>query len=578
MMKRIFRSINKPITENLTFFVFMSFTGLFCILFEPGFGHRIHAAFNLFFDLYVLCAVLVLVPARVRRYVRYALYAVFYLVALVDIVCYVRLGAPLNPLFIQLVRLTDSREATEALSSYLTADILFSKVGVLLLVIIINVLVGLRKQRQPLQLRHPVTAGVLISLFLAVCAWVSRDDITYKYYTMLLQDDHLTTIARHPLEPKAKYYVPIYRLLFSLNENIRMKDTERGLVNAVGKAKVDSCSFASPNIVLILGESCNRQHSSLYGYRLDTTPCQKSRRRRGELIPFSDVVASWNLTCQSLQNILSTRSEGDSGRWYDYPLFPTLFRNAGYRVTFISNQYVIDASQTFSDFAEDIFINNKQIDKYNYDARNTATHQYDYALLNDYRRLRNTHPHQLTIFHFMGLHGDFNFRYPPQFRHFKPADYPRSDLTEADKQILADYDNAMLYNDYVTDAIIRQFEDKDAIVVFVPDHGERVFDNSTEWGRNLSWDSNDVKQQFDIPFWIWTSETWRNNHPDTWQTIKHVKDRRYMTDAISQFLFHLAGISTPYYTPENDILSPACNENRKRLIRGERDYDDIVRN
>ena len=136
----------------------------------------------------------------------------------------------------------------------------------------------------------------------------------------------------------------------------------------------------------------------------------------------------------------------------------------------------------------------------------------------------------------------------------------------------------MLYNDDVTDAIIRQFEDKDAIVVFVPDHGERVFDNSTEWGRNLSWDSNDVKQQFDIPFWIWTSETWRNNHPDTWETIKHVKDRRYMTDAISQFLFHLAGISTPYYTPENDILSPAYNENRKRLIRGERGYDDIVRN
>ncbi|MFC2450742.1 MAG: hypothetical protein ACFNQA_05235, partial [Flavobacteriaceae bacterium] len=36
---------------------------------------------------------------------------------------------------------------------------------------------------------------------------------------------------------------------------------------------------------------------------------------------------------------------GEKGEWCDYPLFPSLFRKAGYHVTFITNQFLPKAKQ-----------------------------------------------------------------------------------------------------------------------------------------------------------------------------------------------------------------------------------------
>lgn len=39
-------------------------------------------------------------------------------------------------------------------------------------------------------------------------------------------------------------------------------------------------------------------------------------------------------------------------------------------------------------------------------------------------------------------------------KRFGTNDYPRTDLTKEEKQTIADYDNATLYNDYVLSKII----------------------------------------------------------------------------------------------------------------------------
>lgn len=108
--------------------------------------------------------------------------------------------------------------------------------------------------------------------------------------------------------------------------------------------------------------------------------------------------------------------------------------------------------------------------------------------MDDYKRLDiGTEPYTLDIFHFLGLHVDFSQRYLRNYSTFSSKDYSRTDISEEDKQILADYDNAIVYNDFVIDSIIKLYENKDAVIIFVPDHGERVFDHSKEWGRSLTW-------------------------------------------------------------------------------------------
>ena len=49
-----------------------------------------------------------------------------------------------------------------------------------------------------------------------------------------------------------------------------------------------------------------------------------------------------------------------------------------------------------------------------------------------------------------------------------------------------------------------------------------------------------------------------------------------MTDTIAQLLLHLAGIHSSWYYPQYDILHNDYDYSRKRIIRGERDYDRIM--
>ena len=141
--------------------------------------------------------------------------------------------------------------------------------------------------------------------------------------------------------------------------------------------------------------------------------------------------------------------------------------------------------------------------------------------------------------------------------------------------LLADYDNAILYNDYFLYAVVNAFKDKEAVIIFLSDHGERVFDNSTEFGRNLSWNANDINQQFHIPFWFYFTEAYCQKHPETVEIAISVRNKRYMTDIISHTLINLAGIRSKYYQSKYDIMNPAYNEKRKRIIRNQRDFDTI---
>ena len=142
---------------------------------------------------------------------------------------------------------------------------------------------------------------------------------------------------------------------------------------------------------------------------------------------------------------------------------------------------------------------------------------------------------------------------------------------------LAAYDNAVLYNDYIVAEIIKRFEDEDAIVIYMPDHGEMAFMGSSTYGRTLNVTTqNEVYQQFDIPFWIYVTPKYREAHGDIYAQMLAAKARPFMTDAIDQVILYLAGVETQYYDSRKNILSPDFDASRKRLIMGGIDYDSFM--
>ena len=574
------------------FTLFMALLGVYCILFEPGFGHRLHALPALCCDLGVVVAVLLVADCLAPRLsggLRFVLYIVFYAVALLDVACYVRLQSPITPIWVEVTLLTDWGEAREALASYVSPALLFSRVGIVVGLMLLNVAVSVWQERLcdrlPRLSSWAKRAGGFGAVALwAVCAFLTYEERTYMYYRIVRQYDELEVQQIRDFSPKAKYYLPIWRLAYSLSEVRQLRTTRLALERGIGRAVVDSCDFTSPHIVLIIGESCNRRHSSLYGYDKQTAPRQCTMAERGELVRFDDVVSSWNVTCESFQYMFSLYDAGEiqaftkeRRRWYDYPLFTELMKQAGYDNLFLSNQFVLNKGASLSAYKEDVFLNSPRLSQAQFSRRNRERHPYDEGLIDDFHGLFNAGaPHTFTLFHFLGLHTQFRERYPEAWDHFKPADYPRTDLSEEQKAILAAYDNAMRYNDHVIARIVDLFRDRDCIVLFVPDHGERIFDHGTEWGRNLSWEADDVRQQFQIPFWIWASPTYRARRADLWQCIQQSARRRFSTDRLPHLILRLAGLHTPCYKPSSDLLSPDYDEHRPRIIREEQDYDRLV--
>ena len=588
----------RPIELNAAFFVFMYVLGVVCSwVTDPhtrGFHYYDLTYVELFLDLYVCSIVLALIPRKVRVWVKRVLYVVLYATAIADVFCFVKFESTLNPTMLLLLDETNSREAGEFLQSYLSADVLFSGLGWILLLAVLHAVFALKPWRrihinaserlQNMKVKHcyrqwsPLLGLATLVLFVySLFACAKNKQATLRIMTLPTIGDVEHELTR--LDDCANLYMPIYRLAFSVYANSLASQQIKKLIQAKNNVEVDSCTFRSPNIIFIIGESYNRHHAQIYGYDKPTTPEQDRLERSGMLNKFTDVIAPWNLTSYVFKNVFSLHVVGEKGEWCDYPLFPEVFRKAGYHVTFLTNQFLPKAKEAVYGFSGGFFLNNPELSAAQFDTRNTSLHAFDEGLLRDYDRLKSHNTaHNLIIFHLAGQHVSYNTRCPKDQRKFEPDDYDRPDLNARQRRILSDYDNAVHYNDSIVNQIVKLFEDQDAIVIYMPDHGEECFDGKVKFfGRmhSAQIDARLAREEFDIPFWIWCSHKYAVRHPEVFDEIVRARSRRLMTDAVPHLLLYLAGIHTKNYHPEYNILSDRYHEKRPRVIKATVDYDKL---
>ena len=123
--------------------------------------------------------------------------------------------------------------------------------------------------------------------------------------------------------------------------------------------------------------------------------------------------------------------------------------------------------------------------------------------------------------------------------------------------------------------IIETYREKNAVLVYLSDHGEEVYDYRDSKGRKEV-DDDKVSQylQFinEIPFMIWCSDRYKALHPQIVEDITKAVDRPFMIDQVPQVLMHLASVKSVYYNAEQDVLSPKFKRHRRVLLSGY-DYD-----
>ena len=180
------------------------------------------------------------------------------------------------------------------------------------------------------------------------------------------------------------------------------------------------------------------------------------------------------------------------------------------------------------------------------------------------------------VVHLMGCHGLYYFRYPYIFTKYLKDDLaaPESSYSEDKRTEIAQYADAVYYNDFVVSSIFGKFADKDALVIYLPDHGEAVYDNDGYMSGHVQEHPN--RYMLEVPFLVYASPSWRAKHTDKWQAIKAATERPYMTDDLIHTLLDVLDIRTPEYDPTKSVVNPAYKEKRPRIVQG-RDYDQSMK-
>ena len=336
------------------------------------------------------------------------------------------------------------------------------------------------------------------------------------------------------------------------------------------------------DLVLVIGESYNKWHSSLYGYGLDTSPLMRAERDSGQLTVFTDAISPYNLTSVTLKNLFSLNSLGHGERWNEAPMWTAVMRRAGWQVDMWDNQRHFMANELFTASLNMCLFNPQIVDKV-YHSVNDAYFELDADLVKDYYDNCSSAACNLVIFHLMGQHTMFNARYPhtPEWELWTTTDLPGGKapyLDEQRRQVMLDYDRATRYNDAVLAQIINHYRNRNAVVVMLSDHGEEVFDyrDFMERDHNPVKTPDMVRHENEIPLLVWCSPIYKASHPERAAAIAAAANRPVMNDAIGQMMLWLGEVNSPWCDSTRNVLHPAYRP-ATRIIYDRIDYDSLMK-
>ena len=318
-------------------------------------------------------------------------------------------------------------------------------------------------------------------------------------------------------------------------------------------------------LVLVIGESTNRQRMSLYGYGRETTP--ELDKLRGQLQLFDNVVTPRPYTIEALQQVLTFADQQHPDAYLRTPSLIRLMKQAGYRTYWITNQQTMTKRNTmlttFSEEAdEQVYLNNN---------REQNARQYDGDVLEPFARvLGEDAPRKFIVVHLLGTHMSYQYRYPPQYERF--TDHRGAPAHVSDDQLPTynSYDNAVLYNDFVVSSLIKRFaaSDPNGFLLYLSDHGEAVFDapKPEVLGRN---EAAPTSPMYTIPFMLWQAPKWQG------RDYAFARQRPYSSANFIHTWADLAGLRFAEFDPSKSLVS-ARFEARPLLIGNPQQPQNLI--
>ncbi|GHT88653.1 hypothetical protein FACS1894113_1570 [Alphaproteobacteria bacterium] len=289
--------------------------------------------------------------------------------------------------------------------------------------------------------------------------------------------------------------------------------------------------------VIVIGESANRDHMSLYGEALKTTPRFDSIR--DELQIFENVRSKYCCTFKALKTILCFDEQLKNGD------IVTLFKQAGFKTFWLSNQYYIENSDNITTIisllcGQKVFVNKAH-------RRTKLSSNYDGDLVEHFAKFVHDSAQKKVIFvHLLGSHFPYANRYPREFDVFFPTQN-----TKKSREV-ARYNNSILYTDYILFKILNIIKllKINSYLLYFSDHGEDVTEDPES--PHCHNESIASPPMFRIPFIIWLSDEYKKlneNFIKNWDLNK-----QYNTGDVIHSIIDLSRLNCDSFNKNKSIF------------------------
>ena len=595
-MKELFKKVStiinyiaKPVVGQLPFFVatFLMWVPLSCLEVKDAITDVRYERildFIQYFGIAVIYSYLLtcIVFALKRRWVKILFYALSLSVFFVTIAVRKVFQTAITPDILLLVAETNAGEAGEFLRNYLFSR--GSLVSLAAAVVMCGLIAGAEYyyHRKPARNGNAWLNGALVVLLLVCLPCVG-------VYVKLLSAKTMPEIERFVVQEGDRGMDNLTSVLYSMRSLALASSEVNSLIEATTREYKLGDAYCSNqdsiSVIVVIGESYNKRHAGIYGYRLNTTPRLNEEVQRGNLIVFDDVISPYNTTSRTLKKVFSAYLRQRGENWNEHPMLMSVFKHAGYDVTWWDNQLGLKKQKNVFSFSLNSILFNKDILDCCYTRRNEQSFPYDGELVDDFitsHVMENSQSaKKLHVFHFMGQHVMAVLRYPQDAAHnhftkdsvLMKAAY----IDDAAREQIAQYDNATLYHDEVIGRLLELFRNQNAVLVYFSDHGEEVYDYRYSLGRSHSEHKSAayLKSQNDIPFMVWCSDKYMQTHPQVMTRLKNAVHRPFMNTDVAQILLDLGEISSSHRLEQYNPISESY-QGTPRIVYDNLDYDSIV--
>lgn len=289
-------------------------------------------------------------------------------------------------------------------------------------------------------------------------------------------------------------------------------------------------------IVIVLGESANRDYMQAFGYERENTPWLSSMKTEypPNFLLYDKAYTSYRLTNKALIYLLTEKSQYNDKEIYSSLNLIDIAKAAGYKTYWFSRQgNISNFREAYNIVAQrvdvKVFLNNSKFD-------GELIKKLD--CINDKEK-------SLIIVHLIGSHYPYT-NYPDSFAKFT-AD-----------NINDQYDNSIYYTDYVLSEIFKNINKKSPadLFIYISDHGE-----SKEMLR-----TNFNFQMSHIPMVIYFSDDYIKNNQSKYRLATERQHTYFTSDMFYDTFLGLMGVSDKYYMRNQDLFDTEYSFNKNNLM------------